>query len=173
MNLNCLTDFIFFFSILIPKDNPYSSCIISNFDISYKTSISSVSVKFNLPIEAYDFKEVEVSLELQNTLPLQVEITNLQLLSGEKQDVDENLVATPADLIIKGGSLDNPGETPITLNIKALEGTIPNITGVKMGLAIKSAPGFADTLLSLKQGVSIKSATATLRGGVTLGVANE
>ena len=42
-----------------------------------------------------------------------------------------------------------------------------------MGLAIKSAPGFADTLLSLKQGVSIKSATATLRGGVTIGVANE
>ena len=135
--------------------------------------MTSISVKFNLPIEAYDFKEVEVSLELQNTLPLQVEITNLQLLSGEKQDVDENLVATPANLIIKGGSLDNPGETPITLNIKALEGTIPNITGVKMGLAIKSAPGFADTLLSLKQGVSIKSATATLRSGVTLGVANE
>ncbi len=135
--------------------------------------LTSISVKFNLPIESYEFKEVEVSIELENTLPLQVEITRLQLMTGEDAAVDENLVATPGDLTIKGGSLEKPGQTPITLNIKAQEGIIPDITGIQMGLAVKSAPGYADTLLSFKQGVSVKSASATLRGGVTLGVSNE
>jgi hypothetical protein len=55
------------------------------------------------------------------------------------------------------------------VNIKALEGTIPDITGVQVELGIKADPGFADTCLSIKQGVSVKSASATLRGGITLG----
>lgn len=135
--------------------------------------LTSVSVNFKLPIQDYEFKDVEVSLDLENTLPLQVELTGLRLKTGEEPTVDENLVATPGNLVIQGGSVEKPGVTPITLNIKALEGTIPDITGIEMGITIKSAPGYADTLLSLKQGVRVKSASATLRGGITLGVANE
>ena len=129
--------------------------------------------KFNLPIASYKFKEVEASLVLENTLPLQVTLSNVQLMTGEKPEVDENLLVSPDELVIKGGSLEAPGSTPITLNIKALEGAIPNITGVKVTLAIKSDPDHADTRLSLKQGVSAKSASATLRGGITIGGSNE
>lgn len=131
--------------------------------------MSKVSIKFNLPVASYQLKEVEVSFELENTLPLQVSLADVKLMTGEKPEVNEALQVTPETLAIKGGSTETPGITPVTLNIKALEGTIPDITGMRVELSIKSAPGFADTRLSLKQGVSVRSASATLRGGITLG----
>lgn len=153
------------------------SCHIAagkNGEIALSTfGLTETSFKFNLPIAAYKFKEVEASFELENTLPLSVTLKSIKLMSGEKPSVDENLLATPEELVIKGGSTETPGITPITLNIKALEGTIPDITGIQVDLSIKSDPDFADTRLSVKQGVSVKSASATLRGGITLGGKHE
>lgn len=130
---------------------------------------NKMSFNLTLPVASYKLKEVEASLKLENTLPLQVTVTGIKLMTGSKPAVDENLLVSVEDLVIKGGSLDTPGITPVTVNIKALEGTIPDITGVQVELGIKAAPGFADTYLSIKQGVSVKSASATLRGGITLG----
>lgn len=131
------------------------------------------TIKFKLPVASYQFKEVEASLDLENSFPMQIELTEIQLMTGTEPAVDENLQVSPEALVIKGGSLEQPAVTPITLKIKALEGAVPDITGVRVGLSIKSAPGFADTRLSLKQGVSVKSASATLRGGITIGGSNE
>lgn len=132
--------------------------------------MSKQTFKFNLPLASYKLKEVEVSLVLENTLPLQVTLADIKLMIGkETLTENENLLVTPETIVIKGGSPETPGITPITLNIKALEGSIPDISGVYVDLAIKSEPDFAETLLSLKQGVSVRSASATLRGGITLG----
>ena len=130
--------------------------------------MKTMSFKFELPIASYKFKEVEASLVLENTLPLQVTLGNVRLMTGKNPEVNENLLVTPGDIVVKGGSLESPGITPLTLNIKALEGAIPDITGIQAELSIVSAPGYAETLLSLKQGLNVKSASATLRGGVTL-----
>jgi hypothetical protein len=135
--------------------------------------MSKQTFKFNLPIASYKLKEVEVSFVLENTLPLQATLADIQLMTGkETLKMDENLLVTPGTIVIKGGSTETPGITPITLNIKALEGSIPDISGLFVDLAIKSDPDFSETRLSLKQGVSVRSASATLRGGITLG-ANE
>ena len=131
--------------------------------------MSKMSFKFELPIASYKFKEVEASFVLENTFPMQVTLSDVKLMTGKTPKVDENLLVSPGVLVIKGGSTEEPGTTPITLNIKALEGSIPNITGIQVELSIKSAPGYADTRLSVKQGVSVKSASATLRGGITIG----
>ena len=132
--------------------------------------MSKQTFKFNLPIASYKLKEVEVSFVLENTLPLQATLADIQLMTGkETLKMDENLLVTPGTIVIKGGSTETPGITPITLNIKALEGSIPDISGLFVDLAIKSDPDFSETRLSLKQGVSVRSASATLRGGITLG----
>lgn len=131
--------------------------------------LRTVTVNVKLPIRAYRFKEVEVSLDVENTLPLQVTLSNVRLFTGEKPAVDENLVVSPETTVVKGGSLDNPATTPVTLKLRALEGTIPDITSIRMDLSAQSAPGFADTRLSAKQGIRVQSASATLRGGITLG----
>jgi hypothetical protein len=131
--------------------------------------LDKLSFNFSLPIHAYEFREVEVKLDLENTLPFEVTLSNVQLMTGEKPAVDENLQVYPETLVIQGGSLEKPGVTPITVKLKALEGTVPDITGVKAQLGIDVGRGLAGTVLSLKEGVSVKSASATLRGGVTLG----
>ena len=131
--------------------------------------MSKMSFKFELPLASYKFKEVEASFVLENTFPMQVTLSDIQLMTGKTPKVDENLLVSPGVLVIKGGSTEEPGTTPITLNIKALEGAIPDITGIQVELSIKSAPGYADTRLSVKQGVNVKSASATLRGGITIG----
>jgi len=132
--------------------------------------MSKQTFKFNLPIASYKLKEVEVSFVLENTLPLQATLADIQLMTGkETLKMDENLLVTPGTIVIKGGSTETPGITPITLNIKALEGSIPDISGLFVDLAIKSDPDFSETRLSLKQGVSVRSASATLRGGITFG----
>lgn len=130
--------------------------------------LDKLSFNFNLPIEDYDFKDVEVCLDLENTLPFNVTLSNIQLMTGETPTVDENLLISPDPLEIKGGSLEKPATTSVALRIQALENTIPDITGVKAQLAIDVAPDYVGTVLSLKQGVTVKSASATLRGGVTL-----
>ena len=134
--------------------------------------MSKMSFKFGLPVGSYKFKEVEASFVLENSLPLQVTLKDVKLMTGKTPEVNEDLLVSPGVLVINGGSTTDPGKTPVTLNIKALEGSIPDITGVQVELSIVSAPGYADTRLSVKQGVSVKSASATLRGGITLG-ANE
>lgn len=130
----------------------------------------TVSVNFGLPVGAYELKEVEASFTLENTLPLQVTLSNIRLMTGEKPAIDEKLEVSPEQLVVLGGSTHEPGSTPVTLKIKSKEGAIPDITGLSMDLDIVSAPGHAKTRLSLKQGISVKSAKATLRGGITLGI---
>jgi hypothetical protein len=130
----------------------------------------TVTVNFGLPVGAYELKEVEASFTLENTLPLQVTLSNLHLMTGKTPAIDERLEVSPEKIVVLGGSSYEPGSTPVTLKIKANQGTIPDITGISMDLAIVSAPGHAKTRLSFKQGISVKQAKATLRGGITLGI---
>ena len=149
----------------------YSSHIAAgdriNFDLA--SLLGSISVFFKLPIGAYCLEDAEVSFELQSTVPMQVTLSDLKLLTGEMPAENPELEVTPGTLVINGGSLEKPGVTPVTLRIKSLSGFIPDITGVKVGLKLSSAPGYEKTLLSMKQGISVKSASGTLRGGITFG----
>jgi len=143
-------------------------CAGNNLNFDLASLIGSISVNFKLPISSYCLKDVQVSLDLQNTLPMEVTLSDIQLLTGEeKPAADPNLEVSPGTLVIKGGSLEQPGVTPITLRIQARSGAIPDITGIQLGLKLGSASGYAATPLSIKQGISVKSASATLRGGIT------
>lgn len=138
-----------------------------DFDVS--SLLGRISVNFKLPLGAYYLKDAEVSFELENTAPMQLTLSDVKLLTGEKSEEDPNLEITPGTLVINGGSLEKPGVTQVTLRIKSADGSIPDITGLKLGLKLSSAPGYEKTLLSMKQGISVKSASGTLRGGITFG----
>lgn len=139
-----------------------------NLDLA-SLGLGSISAKAKLPIGPYRLKDVQVSFDLENTFPLDVTLSSLQLMTGEEPAVDTNLEVSPGTLVIGGGSPQKPTVTPITLRIKALSGAIPDITGIQVGLKLSSASGYATTPLSVKQGISVKSASATLRGGITFG----
>lgn len=149
----------------------YSSHIAAgsrlNFDLA--SLLGSLSIGFKLPIGSYGLKDAEVSFDLESTVPMQVTLSDIKLLTGAEPADNSDLEVTPGTLVIYGGSLENPGVTKITLGIRSKSGTIPDITGMKFGLKLSSAPGYEKTLLSMKQGISVKSASGTLRGGITFG----
>ena len=126
----------------------------------------------NLPIGDYKLKKCELSLELENTLPLQVEVSDIQALlprENESQEtvVDEN-IRIASGFTVQGGTLDHPAVTPITLTIEALEGTLPDIPALLLSLKLKAQTGLEPTPLSTRQGLFIKSSSARLSGGITI-----
>lgn len=140
----------------------------SAFTLSPAIPLENVSV----PLGKFRFKKCVVRLELENTLPLDVTVDEIKVLKpaiseGAQREEDTNIVIS-GPIHIGAGSLETPVVSPIELQVEALEGTIPDLNGIKITVTVKGDEQFASTLLSAKQGVYVKSSSATLVGGITL-----
>lgn len=125
-----------------------------------------------LPIGKYKLTKCELSVELENTIPIAVSVDNIRALkhkdSPDDPDVvDENIKVT-SGFTMAGGSLEHPAVTPVTLTIEALEGTVPDIEGIMLDLNFAAQEGLGDVALSTKQGIVIKSSSAKVSGGITI-----
>ena len=134
------------------------------------TNFSPSNVK--VEIGKYKLSKCEVTVELESTVPLQVEISNIRVLKHKDSEsdpdvVDENILVGPG-ITVAGGSLEKPAVTPINLTVEALEGTIPDIEGLLLDLKVSAQPGLGTVPLSAKQGVFVKSSSARLSGGITI-----
>ena len=148
------------------------SCGIGTGD-TFSLPISNLSPKdVSLPIGKYRLKKCEASIELENTIPLQVSISNIRVLKPKesedaKAEVDEN-ISIDADCTVAAGSPENPSTTTLKLAIEALDGTIPDINGVQVDIKLAAQPGLGTVPLSSKQGVYVKSSSARVSGGITI-----
>lgn len=127
--------------------------------------------KVHLGIGAYEFRHCSASFTMENTLPINFLIRKIDFLMPDPADsslliVDPNITVTP-NILLKGGSLDDPGVTPVTLEIRAKEGTIPDINGLQLSLSLENR-SLDDEPLSLRQGLTFKDATISFFGGITL-----
>lgn len=140
--------------------------------------------EFKLEIGKYRLKKCDISLDIENTLPLSANIGNVRVLkhkepaeaskaeeeesSGEEENpVDENIVVQ-ADFTIDGGTPAHPAVTRITLSVEALEGTIPDLEGVLLDVNLKGQAGLEPIGLTTSQGILVKSSSAKLSGGITI-----
>ena len=128
-------------------------------------------IPVRLPFADLGISDATVSLTLENTIPLAINVSSIKVL-GKKEDgstgVIENLEVSP-DIKLAGGSPAAPASSNISIRVRSLDGTpIPDIETLSLALDMTSAPGSSDVLLSTKQGVSIKSSSIKIRGGVTL-----
>lgn len=121
----------------------------------------------NLEIGKFNLSFCQVSLDLENSIPMQVGIDNVRVLMEDGKTVDENIQIT-SGIIIAGGTLEHPATTRITLAVEALEGTIPDIHGIMLDIDLAGQPGLEKPVVSTRQGVYMKSSSATLYGGITL-----
>ena len=122
----------------------------------------------NVPLGNFKLRKCVAELTLVNTLPLDVTIHSIQVLQSDGTTVDDNIVISN-DIEIGGGSLDAPTESTVRLQVEALTGTIPDITGINIDVTVKGSDTHQKTVLSAKQGLSVKSASAKIVGGITLG----
>lgn len=122
----------------------------------------------NLKVEIGKFKlrQCQVSFDLENSLPLDVTLDSVKFLDKDGK-VNPDIVFS-SGVKISGGTVEKPVTTPVTLEVKATDGSIPDITGVEITVTIQAPEGKSGVPLSSRMGLAIKSATATLRGGITL-----
>lgn len=129
----------------------------------------------NLEIGKYKLKKCKVSLEVENTLPLTLTLDRLSVLkrqadAGDEEsglEPDTNILVTEG-LSIKGGSEANPALSTLTLEVEAVEGTIPDITDLHIILSVTAPENLGAVALKANQGLYIKSSSARISGGITI-----
>ena len=158
-------------NLFFSMDYKYSAGV--SVGANFNVPMSDLAIrKISLPIGQFKAKYAEVRLEVENTIPLSVNVGNVRVLepkeSDEEPDVINPDIEIDADIILAGGSIDQPATSKLTLSIEAKEGTIPDINALMLDLELNPVPSLANVPLSAKQGLFIRSAVACVRGGVTI-----
>ena len=128
----------------------------------------------DLPLAQYRVKEVLLSTEVSNEIPLTLVLESVEVMVNEtdeegnvKSVVCEDVSVTPG-LTIASGSSAAPVVSPLAISIKALEGTIPDIAGLQLNLAVKAPTGNGDKRLNMNQSISFNNIRASVAGGITI-----
>ena len=119
----------------------------------------------NLPLGQYRVKDVLLSMEVSNEIPITLVVESVEVMSNDV--VCDDVSITPG-LTIASGSSGSPVVSPLAINIKAKEGTIPDISGINLNLSVKAPSGEGDKRLNMNQSISIKNIRATVSGGITI-----
>lgn len=124
----------------------------------------------NLPLGQYRVKEAKIMADVSNEIPitLVVEKINVLVKEGDKSPAPLETVTVTPDITIKSGSTGKPVTTPLEIVIKATEGTLPDISGLRLSLLIKAPTGDGDKRLGMNQNVYVKNLRATVSGGITI-----
>ncbi|MBO4756724.1 MAG: hypothetical protein J5519_08200 [Bacteroidales bacterium] len=135
---------------------------------SFKFPLVDISVgSVNLEIGKYNLSKCNLTVELENTIPMRIAISNVRALKEDGETVNTDIQIT-SDVVIAGGSFDRPATSQMTLAIESASGTIPDIHGFKVDLELSGEPGLENTAMSARQGFYVKSSSATLSGGITI-----
>ena len=128
----------------------------------------------DLPIGQYKVKEVLISAEVSNEVPVTLVVESVDVMvkgtdeeGNEKDVVCEDVSITPG-LTIASGSSAAPVVSPLAISIKALQGTIPDISGLQLNLSVKAPTGEGDKRLNMNQSISFNNLRATISGGITI-----
>lgn len=130
--------------------------------------------KLNIPIGQYKVREAKICLEVSNELPVTLVLDNVGLLVDKttedghvKYEPLEN-VTVSAPLSIASGTSGNPVVSPLEIVIKADEGTIPDIEGIRLNASIQAPTGTGDQRLGMNQNIYFNNIRATVSGGITI-----
>lgn len=121
-------------------------------------------------IGKFRLKRCEVRMEVSSTLPLAVTLKGLRLMKEDENGTlvpDENIVVS-SDVTLAAGTLENPGVTPLSLFVEAVEGCIPDVHAMEIDIEVKGQAGCGEEPLSSRQSLSIVSSAARIVGGVTI-----
>ena len=128
----------------------------------------------NLPLEQYRVKEAVIRADVSNEIPITLEVSKVLILVSKTNDAgitylepygDVDIIPT---LNVASGSSGNPVVSPLEIIVKAKEGTLPDINGLRLSLSVKAPTGTGDKRLGMSQKVIFNKLRATVSGGITI-----
>lgn len=144
----------------------------SEFNISYNDTINGWSED----IEDFEMKEVEVSLNAVNAIPLNLSLsaTAIDVHGNEMPDVevsvkDSNKGETE-ETYIMAGSLDEKKTTSLIITLRTKDGVsrIKNLDGLILSLKGYADPANDERILNKNQTLKLDDLKLRIKGGVTL-----
>lgn len=128
----------------------------------------------NLPFGQYRVKEAIIRADVSSELPATLSINGVEVLvsrtdeSGATNIVPSEDVSVTTGIRIASGSTGNPAVSPLEIVIRAEEGFIPDISGLRIKFNIQGATGDGDKRLGMKQNIYVNNIRATVSGGITI-----
>lgn len=157
------------------EKDPSSGLGVISLGYQYKSFLSlgdEFSFPFNYTIDDMDLKlgqfkvkEATIRTEVFNEIPLTFAVDSVEVLVGD--EVYEDVSITPG-LVIASGSKEHPAITPLEIVIEAREGTLPDISALRLNFSIGPPTGEGDTRIGLNQNVYFNNIRATVSGGITV-----
>ena len=128
----------------------------------------------DLPIGQYRVKEVLLSTDVSNEIPITFVLDSVDVMvketdeeGNEKTVVCDDVSITPG-LTIASGCSGAPVVSPLAISIKAKNGTIPDIAGLQLNLSVKAPTGVGDRRMNMNQSIRFNNIRATVSGGITV-----
>ena len=128
----------------------------------------------DIPLAQFKVKEARIRTEVSSEIPVTLEIENVGVLIKQTDEeglesivVSDDVSVTPG-LRITSGCSGSPMVSPLEIVIKAHEGTIPDISGLRLSFSIKAPTGSGDNRLNMNQSISFNNLRATVSGGITI-----
>ncbi|MBO4475911.1 MAG: hypothetical protein J5737_04235 [Bacteroidales bacterium] len=144
--------------------------LASDFPESLPFDISDLDI----PLARYRVKEARICTEVSSEIPVTLVVDNVQVLVKQTDDdgnesivPSEDISVTPG-ITIQSGCTGTPAVSPLEIEIKAQEGTIPDISGLRLSFSIKAPTGSGDHRLGMNQTISFNNLRATVSGGITI-----
>ena len=130
----------------------------SDFPASIPVDVDDLNIKLG----QYKVKEATIRTEVANEIPLTLELESVQVHNNDSLEVS----VTPG-LVIASGCSGNPVVSPLEIEIKAVDGTIPDISGLTLNLGIKAPTGTGDNRLVMNQTLYFNNIRVAVSGGIT------
>ena len=128
----------------------------------------------DLPLGQYRVKEARICTEVSSEIPVTFELSSVDVFvkqtdaEGNVSTVEYEDVSITPGLRINSGCSGSPVVSPLEIVIKAGQGTIPDIAGLRLNLAVKAPTGEGDKRLGMDQKVYFNHIRATVAGGITI-----
>ncbi len=116
------------------------------------------------PLGQYQVKEAVIRMDVVNEIPLTLVLDSVDVLS---EQADATVSVTPG-LTLAAGCPAKPVTSPLEIEVKAKDGTIPDISGIRLNIAVKAPVGVEDARLGMNQKISFNNIRATVSGGITI-----
>lgn len=128
----------------------------------------------DIPLSQFAVKEARIRADVSSEIPITLKIGGVQALvsqpdgeGGTKLVPATNLDIT-SDITIASGTYHSPVVTPLELSIKATDGVIPDIAGLKLTLKVLAPTGDGDKRMNMNEEISFNNVRASVFGGITI-----